>query len=138
MNRDWINNAIKFSPEYLEGTKEFMRFVRDHGNGDSILCPCTKCMNLIRHTQSDVHSHINRDGMSTTYTRWTCHGEDRADDDDHGAYESDNDDGNENDNGTNGDDISDLLQDLQKTGERGHAEPNIYSNLLSLLLKERT
>ena len=85
MNRDWINNAIKFSPEYLEGTKEFMRFVRDHGNGDSILCPCTKCLNLIRHTQSEVHSHINRDGMSTTYTRWTCHGEDRADDDDHGA-----------------------------------------------------
>ena len=136
MNRDWINNAKKFSTAYLEGAKEFMQFVRDHGNGDSILCPCTKCLNLIRHTQSEVHSHINRDGMSTTYTRWTCHGEDRADDDDHGAYESDNDDGNENDNGTNDDDISDLLEDLQKTGDRGHAEPNLYSNLLEEARRE--
>ena len=117
MNRDWINNAIKFSPEHLEGAKEFMRFVRDHGNPDRILCPCTKCLNLIRHTHNTVHSHINQNGMSSTYTRWTCHGEDRADNDDHSAYESDNDDGNENDNSTNDDGISAMLRDLQTTGE---------------------
>ena len=66
MNQDWISNAKLFSPAHLLGAKEFMKFARDHGHVDEMLCPCSLCLNLIRHPQSVVHAHINTNRMSST------------------------------------------------------------------------
>ncbi|KAK1650747.1 hypothetical protein QYE76_068552 [Lolium multiflorum] len=67
--------------------------------------------------------------MSMTYTRWTRHGEDFSDDegrdrDDDGAYDSDNDE--EEDNGDcYVDDSSSMIDELQKSGNKGPDLPNI-------------
>ena len=94
-----------------------MKFARDHGHGDEMLCPCSLCLNLIRHPQSVVHAHINTNRMSNTYTRWTSHGEDKENGDDNAGYESDNDDENENDdNGHNDADFADMYKVYRRHG----------------------
>jgi hypothetical protein len=80
----------------MKGCNESMKFVRQHAKEDeAILCPCTRCHNLLRLDQKDVLKHINCNGMSLHYTRWIYHGEAFSDDNSysegHGAYESDND-----------------------------------------------
>ena len=90
-----------------------MKFARDHWHGDEMLCPCSLCLNFVCHPQSVVHAHINTNHMSNSYTRWTCHGEDRVDGDDNAAYDSDNNDEVENDDyGDNDDGIADMLASL--------------------------
>ncbi|KAK1695250.1 hypothetical protein QYE76_011947 [Lolium multiflorum] len=74
-------------------------------------------------------------GMSMTYTRWTRHGEDFSDDegrdrDDDGAYDSDNDE--EEDNGDcYVDDSSSMIDELQKSGNKGPDLPNMNKDTVS-------
>ncbi|KAK1617058.1 hypothetical protein QYE76_022575 [Lolium multiflorum] len=76
-----------------------------------------------------VEDHCNCSGMSMTYTRWTRHGEGFSDDEgrdrnDDGAYDSDNDE--EEDNGDcYVDDSSSMIDELQKSGNKGPDLPNI-------------
>ena len=82
MDRSWIKDGQKFTGPYMKGCKEFMAFVRQHVNeSEPILCPCTRCHNLVRHEQKDVLQHINCNSMSMHYTRWIFHGEAFSDDD---------------------------------------------------------
>ena len=95
-----------------------MEFVRANGarEDEPILCPCARCLNVLRQSLEDVEKHINRNGMSITYTRWTYHGEQFSDDEggggDHGVYDSEDDDEFEDDNGNKYDDVPRMVQFL--------------------------
>ena len=65
-----------FSPEYIDGVKEFMNFIQGKFNENvEILCPCSRCLNQKYRKQDVVRKHILMNGMETTYTRWIHHGE---------------------------------------------------------------
>ena len=121
-----------------------MEFVRAHGarEDEPILCPCARCLNVLRQSLEDVEKHINRNGMSITYTRWTYHGEQFSDDEggggDHGAYDSEDDDEFEDDNGNKYDDVPRMVQFLQECGKKdgSHHEDNIYAKLIEEAKRE--
>jgi len=129
MNRSWILHGKKFTPEYMNGVTEFMEFARDNATDNRpMLCPCRDCLNLIRHDDSVIDAHLNQKGMSVNYTKWIYHGKTYSNDadDNHGAYESDNEEEGVDDNE---DDIFAMLEDLQNAGDKGPDEPNIFSKL---------
>ncbi|XP_066316172.1 uncharacterized protein [Miscanthus floridulus] len=75
MDRSWIYGT-QFTPAYVKGVEEFMKFVSERYPEDShILCPCNKCLNQSLWPQDDVNDHIHIYGMSVAYTRWIHHGE---------------------------------------------------------------
>ena len=75
MDRSWIFGT-QFTPAYVKGVEEFMKFVSERYPEDShILCPCSKCLNQTLRSQDDVSDHIHIYGMSATYTRWIHHEE---------------------------------------------------------------
>ncbi|KAK1684005.1 hypothetical protein QYE76_044853 [Lolium multiflorum] len=126
MDRSWITDGTKkFTTKYMAGVRDFMKFAQEHldNTDEPILCPCKDCLNLIRQDIKTVEDHCNCSGMSMTYTRWNRHGEDFSDDegrdrDDDGAYDSDNDE--EEDNGDcYVDDSSSMIDELQKSGNKG-------------------
>ncbi|KAK1615772.1 hypothetical protein QYE76_021289 [Lolium multiflorum] len=132
MDRSWITDGTKkFTTKYMAGVRDFIKFAQEHldNTDEPILCPCKDCLNLIRQDIKTVEDHCNCSGMSMTYTRWTRHGEDFSDDegryrDDDGAYDSDNDE--EEDNGDcYVDDSSSMIDELQKSGNKGPDLPNI-------------
>ncbi|KAK1643793.1 hypothetical protein QYE76_061598 [Lolium multiflorum] len=132
MDRSWITDGTKkFTTKYMAGVRDFIKFAQEHldNTDEPILCPCKDCLNLIRQDIKTVEDHCNCSGMSMTYTRWTRHGEGFSDDegrdrDDDGAYDSDNDE--EEDNGDcYVDDSSSMIDELQKSGNKGPDLPNI-------------
>ncbi|XP_039776646.1 uncharacterized protein LOC120644152 isoform X1 [Panicum virgatum] len=75
MDRSWVHSRL-FSPEYVDGVKEFMSFIQGKFNENvEILCPCSRCLNQKYQRQALVKKHILMNGMETTYTRWIHHGE---------------------------------------------------------------
>jgi hypothetical protein len=76
MDRSWVHNTL-FTTEYVNGVIEFMDFVKEkYPEDQTILCPCTKCLNQKYLHQPNVKKHILMNGMDCTYTRWVHHGED--------------------------------------------------------------
>ncbi|KAK1605080.1 hypothetical protein QYE76_028753 [Lolium multiflorum] len=143
MDRSWITDGTKkFTTKYMAGVRDFIKFAREHldNTDEPILCPCKDCLNLIRQDIKTVEDHCNCSGMSMMYTRWTRHGEDFSDDEgrdrnDDGAYDSDNDE--EEDNGDcYVDDSSSMIDELQKSGNKGPDLPNLYANLIESAKKE--
>ena len=75
MDRRWISNGRPFSTRLL-GINEFLSFVKEIHSDDSIvLCPCMKCLNRNRIQFSDLKRHLLLHKFSSTYLRWTHHGE---------------------------------------------------------------
>ena len=143
MDRSWITDGTKkMTTKYMKGVRDFIKFAREHldNTDEPILCPCKDCLNLIRQDIKTVEDHCNCSGMSMTYTRWTRHGEGFSDDEgrdrnDDGAYDSDNDE--EEDNGDcYVDDSSTMIDELQKSGNKGPNLPNLYANLIEAAKKE--
>ena len=58
MDRSWVKNGKTFTGPYIKGVNEFMKFVRDHNpnEDDTILCPCSRCVNLLWHNQATVEN----------------------------------------------------------------------------------
>ena len=119
----------------MRGVSEFKNFVREHTEeGESILCPCSQCLNILRQKQ-EVERHINCNVISITYIRWVYHGEALSDDDshsgEHGLYESDDEDEIEEDNGNNyDDDASTMVDELERSRKKCPSEPNLYAKLM--------
>lgn len=143
MDRSWITDGTKkFTTKYMAGVRDFIKFAREHldNTDEPILCPCKDFLNLIRQDIKTVEDHCNCSGMSMTYTRWTRHGEGFSDDEgrdrnDDGAYDSDNDE--EDDNGDcYVDDSSSMIDELQKSGNKGPDLQNMYANLIESAKKE--
>ncbi|CAO2163970.1 unnamed protein product [Urochloa humidicola] len=75
MDRSWVHGRL-FSTEYMDGVKEFMKFVKGKFRENvEIQCPCARCLNHKYHPQSLVKKHILMHGMDCSYTRWVQHGE---------------------------------------------------------------
>ena len=70
-----------FSPEHIDGVKEFMSFIREKFSDKvEILCPCGGCLNQKYQCQAIVKKHILINGMDSSYTRWIHHGENSDED----------------------------------------------------------
>jgi len=53
-----------FSPEYIDGVKEFMNFIQGKFNENvEILCPCSRCLSQKYQRQAVVKKHILMIGM---------------------------------------------------------------------------
>ena len=75
MDRRWIRGTL-FSREYIEGVKEFMKFIQEKfSEDDKIHYPCRKCLNNNYLHQTVANTHLLMYGMESTYTRWIYHGE---------------------------------------------------------------
>ena len=65
-----------FSPEYMDGVKQFMGFVQGKFSDNvEILCPCSRCLNQKYLAQALVKKHKRMNGMDNSYTQWIHHGE---------------------------------------------------------------
>ncbi|XP_012827605.1 PREDICTED: uncharacterized protein LOC105948893 isoform X2 [Erythranthe guttata] len=108
MDKSWMT-AKKFSSEYVQGVRSFMKFVDEHiGQHCDMKCPCTFCLNSYIRSKKEVLDHLLIRGIDVEYTRWIHHGE--CFDYQVSHSDSDNDDVNEDDDYTNG--VKDLLADL--------------------------
>jgi hypothetical protein len=86
MNRSLLNGT-QFSPEYINGVKEFMSFIqKKFGEDEDILCPCSRCINQKSFHQALVEKHILMNGMESTYIQWIHHGENFEEDADHSIH----------------------------------------------------
>ncbi|XP_039855268.1 uncharacterized protein LOC120713350 [Panicum virgatum] len=80
MDRPWVHSKL-FSPEHIDGVKEFMSFIREKFSDKvEILCPCGRCLNQKYQCQAIVKKHILINGMDSSYTRWIHHGENSDED----------------------------------------------------------
>ncbi|XP_074356782.1 uncharacterized protein LOC141696554 [Apium graveolens] len=68
------------SEEYKAGVKQFCKLAAENSkNINFILCPCTKCLNIIEvNGPNELQDHLMFHGFEKTYTRWTYHGEERG------------------------------------------------------------
>jgi hypothetical protein len=75
MDGSWVHGRL-FSPEHIDGVKEFMSFIQGKFcDNVEVLCPCSRCLNQKYLCQYGVKKHILINGMDSTYTRWIHHGE---------------------------------------------------------------
>ncbi|XP_010233141.1 uncharacterized protein LOC100826217 [Brachypodium distachyon] len=74
--------------------------------------------------------------MDSRYTRWVHHGEELTDDEGHNfedaGYQSDDDGYDQG----NRDDVSNLLDDLYRSGRQADGQPNLFANLMEEAKKE--
>jgi len=55
-----------------------MNFVKERfSESEKILCTCQSCLNYKSLEQDEVERNLLLNGMSSTYTRWIDHGEDK-------------------------------------------------------------
>ena len=77
MDRRWIHGAL-FTSQYICGVRSFMNFVKERfSESEKILCTCQSCLNYKSLEQDEVERNLLLNGMSSTYTRWIDHGEDK-------------------------------------------------------------
>jgi Transposase-associated domain len=77
--RMWMYSEDKKSAEYLKGVREFMDCAIDYKtlrDDKIILCPCSKCQNLMRHKDAEqVELHLYKNGFMKFYSLWIWHTE---------------------------------------------------------------
>ncbi|KAL6499113.1 hypothetical protein OROHE_026287 [Orobanche hederae] len=75
MDRSWLN-ADRRSTEYISGVEEFIAFALTNSRDPrNICCPCTRCGNDGSFSARVVRDHLFVNGIDTSYTVWTDHGE---------------------------------------------------------------
>ncbi|CAI8607789.1 unnamed protein product [Vicia faba] len=82
-HRAWMYNRRTvgrkgFTPEFLQGLKEFLSFTcqqPQYLNEGLISCPCKLCKNERRLTPKGVNAHLRQKGFTPGYWFWTSHGE---------------------------------------------------------------
>ena len=130
-------HGVLFTPQYIGGVKSFMNFIKERFNeAKQILCPCSSCLNHKYLHQNDVEKHLLLNGMSSTYTRWIKHGEDRNV---HVLEEPIREDGNDNslEELVHDDGLDRMLGDLvgsEHVNDDGHEDEN-SSNVAALRFK---
>ena len=72
-------NIRRVDPAYERGAWDFVQAVSaSKGDIQLIICPCTDCRNVDRHSASDIVDHLVRRGMDEVYKRrkdWFHHEE---------------------------------------------------------------
>ncbi|XP_028087238.1 uncharacterized protein LOC114287975 [Camellia sinensis] len=82
MDKSWIalGSTVdgRISLAYYDRVISFLRFAMAVIDRDGkILCPCRKCVNVVRHNFQIVQIHLLQHGIISTYTIWHVHGEPR-------------------------------------------------------------
>ena len=83
MSREWMYRRTEngvLSGRFLEGVEEFTTFAYSRGSSvvdpdGTIICPCSKCRLLKKHSKWDVQTHLCRNGFTDNYSCWFRHGE---------------------------------------------------------------
>ena len=84
ISRDWmyqrIHNGV-VNVRFLEGVEEFTTFAYNRGSSvvdpdGTIICPCSKCRLMKKHSKYNVQTHLCKNGFIDGYTCWFRHGED--------------------------------------------------------------
>ena len=72
MNRHWMYNADRRSPEFISGVHSFISVAEANKRDGFMRCPCGVCKNLIEfHTLRTIHSHLFRSDFMPNYICWT-------------------------------------------------------------------
>lgn len=75
MDRSWINSN-RLSDEYQNGITEFLEFVKENNPDTTMyLCPCNRCLNMVKKNVDDIRDDLICDGFLKSYTHWRWHGE---------------------------------------------------------------
>ncbi|CAM8959931.1 unnamed protein product [Rhodiola kirilowii] len=75
MDKGWVKLA-RGDPQYFDGIKIFIEFVRQNKPDSTHWCPCTRCrLHHRKLTLDDMYAHLLKNGMMLDYTTWTLHGE---------------------------------------------------------------
>ncbi|CAL5445178.1 unnamed protein product [Camellia sinensis] len=82
MDKSWIALGCtvdgRISQPYFDGVISFLHFAMAVIDRDGkILCPCRKCVNVVRQNFQIVQIHLLQHGIISTYTIWHMHGEPR-------------------------------------------------------------
>ena len=75
---EWMYRMKRMEPQYLVHVRKFVAAAKAHReclNRTTTICPCSHCMNMRAHINSEVQSHLIRFGFIKDYTVWTFHGE---------------------------------------------------------------
>ena len=116
-------NALKWSSQYVEGVKNFMKFVEEKMGSDcDIQCPCIDCLNVYKQSQNVVYKHLLIRGIDRFYIQWIHHGEqfdhNNASHIDANEGSDDIDESNMSSNNEDDDGINDLLGDFLNNLDR--------------------
>ncbi|KAM0822513.1 hypothetical protein ACQ4PT_071448 [Festuca glaucescens] len=75
MDKSWMVED-RHTEKYINGVKGFIQFAFSHSaKGNTILCPCKKCLNCSWLEASHVLEHLVCEGFVNGYRRWEYHGE---------------------------------------------------------------
>ncbi|GKA79720.1 retrovirus-related pol polyprotein from transposon TNT 1-94 [Tanacetum coccineum] len=75
-NTSYIDGVAAFI-DYAVHTLQKMSNIDPPGNKQHLImpCPCTKCLNHIKHKVEEVQFHLFKNGIDLSYTKWSKHGE---------------------------------------------------------------
>ncbi|XP_075074545.1 uncharacterized protein LOC142162131 [Nicotiana tabacum] len=130
----WVN-LLRWTNEYIGGVNNFLdKAFERAAQGNEILCPCKKCINLYWHYRNVVEDHLVVHGFVDGYTKWVFHGEDFSSrntpsprNDDEGSNMRDDIDGMLHDTFRN---IEGQAGDEDRAGERQSEEARKFFKLL--------
>lgn len=71
-NRQWFfsDNQV----EYLSEVIEFLEFAFRNNKDQSVLCPCSKCVNRFDRSKDEMFDHLVMNRTIKSYDVWYCHG----------------------------------------------------------------
>ncbi|XP_019226066.1 PREDICTED: uncharacterized protein LOC109207583 [Nicotiana attenuata] len=74
-DKSWMN-LLRWTDEYIRGVNDFLdKAFERAAQGNEILCPCKKCMNLYWYYRNVVEDHLVVHGFVDGYTKWVFHRE---------------------------------------------------------------
>ncbi|XP_052181232.1 uncharacterized protein LOC127794290 [Diospyros lotus] len=79
MDREWVKNPNRVSPQYVAGIEEFITIAKESLNSAGLtLCPCLNCANRRLQSIDVIRAHLIKKGIDNSYTRWVYHGEEES------------------------------------------------------------
>ena len=76
MNRQWMYNIDRRSPEFMRGVHDFLNVAKANTRNGFMCCPCVLCKNEKDYSCSrKIHEHLFTSGFMPNYICWTKHGE---------------------------------------------------------------
>ena len=72
MNRQWMYNMNRRSPEFIRGVHEFINVAKANMRNGFMCCPCVLCKNEKDYSCSRIlHEHLFTSGFMPNYICWT-------------------------------------------------------------------
>ncbi|XP_062116882.1 uncharacterized protein LOC133830820 isoform X2 [Humulus lupulus] len=112
VDKNWMTGNNRLSREYRTGVKKFIEFAKGHViHEGQIRCPCMKCLNQKFQIPKAVEMHLFQNGIQSSYTLWSFHGE---------SFHNPLVDYSEDDDDNEDDEMAGVLIDLARHGGDNH------------------